>query len=93
MNQKAIAIHEHNSARAAARILADRDSYPLAMVLVAEICQRRQQAEREEGGQYGCLVPSRATAIPERCERTKAATAATPMTQQALPLKGVSHAA
>ena len=46
LNQRAIARPERNNAAAAAHVLRNRDTEPLAMVLWAETCQRRQRAER-----------------------------------------------
>jgi hypothetical protein len=90
LNQKMIDRHESNNARVAARVLANPSAYPRAMVIVAEICQSRQGAEKAQSGQPGYVVPSRPAAAQQRQQPAKPVR---PMRPQQLPFEGVSHGA
>ena len=94
IGQNKIAQYERDNARAAAQILADPDAYPLAMVMVARICQRRQRDEamtqrpRTEDRQR---LASGAVSGDTRPDSERATTSA--LEQRQLPLQGVAHAA
>ena len=57
LNRSAIAKHERNNSAVAADVLRNRASQPLALILWAEIVQRRQSAERAERAEPVTTAP------------------------------------